>query len=221
MMNMLLEIYNLVLKEFGSQKWWPIISKNKRFEIMVGAILTQNTAWKNVEKAIENLDREGLLDLERMHETDTKGLARLIRAAGYYNQKAKKLKNFTKFLIDKYDGDIKKMFRKNTIELRKELLSVNGIGPETADSILLYAGCKPVFVVDAYTKRVFSRIGLISKDASYDKIQEFFMKNLPKDYKLFNEYHALIVMLGKSICKKEPNCGDCPINGFCKRKIYK
>ena len=188
---------------------------------MVGTILTQNTAWKNVEKAIKNLDNEGLLNLESMHKIDTKRLANSIRPAGYFNQKAKKLKNFTTFLVNNYDKNIKKMFRKDTAELRKELLAVNGIGPETADSILLYAGNKPIFVVDAYTKRIFARIGLLEKNASYDEIQEFFMKNLPKDYKLFNEYHALIVVLGKNYCKKRADCEGCAINKMCKSAAIK
>ena len=180
------------------------ISRNKKL-ITKGKILTQNTSWKNVEKAIFNLNKEKLVDIKKIKKINLKKLASLIRPSGYYNQKAEKLKIAAKF------------FSKNKAPTREELLDVKGIGPETADSILLYAFKKPYFVVDAYTKRIFSRIGICRQDIKYDELQLFFHKNLQKDAKLFNEYHALIVELGKQFCTKKPKCKDCIIKNHCKR----
>lgn len=182
---------------------------------MVGAILTQNTAWTNVEKAIRNLKRKGTLSSPRkMSRMPGKELARLVRPSGYYNIKAKRLKNLICFLMKEYCGDLKMAGRQSSDSLREGLLGVNGVGKETCDSILLYAFRKPVFVVDAYTKRIFSRHGLVKEDDDYDSIQALFMDNLPSDQELFNEYHALIVRLGKELCgKRRAECRACPLNG--------
>ena len=210
-------IYDRLYESFGPQKWWP---GDTQLEIIVGAILTQNTSWTNVEKAIGNLKRENLLDVENLKKITTRRLAHLIKPAGYYNIKAKRLKNFIEYLHSFYDGSLKKMFDRDYLRLRAELLSLNGIGQETADSILLYAGNKPIFVVDAYTKRILQRHHLIDKDASYSEIQNLFMDNLKKDVKLFNEYHALLVNLGKNICLKRPLCEICPLKDINKLIRY-
>ncbi|MFH0855632.1 MAG: endonuclease III domain-containing protein [Candidatus Omnitrophota bacterium] len=205
-------IYNKLYSYFGPQRWWPADSA---FEVMAGAILTQNTSWLNVEKAIANLKKHKLLDPFKLYNLADKKLAALIRRAGYYNIKAKRLKEFLKFYINNYGADVKKISAKNLGVLRKELLSVKGVGPETADSILLYALNKPVFVIDSYTKRVFSRHKLLKEDSGYDEAQELFMSNLGRNAKLFNEYHALIVALAKAYCSKSnPKCSVCPLD-FC------
>ncbi len=224
----LIKIYSTLLKKFGPQSWWPVtlegevtpkyhkkINKNQKhkLEIIFGAILTQNTAWKNVEKAITNLNKHNLIDVKKINKIEQKRLAELIKPSGYYNQKAKKLKDFCNFLIRNYNGDLNKFFKKGIDELRKDLLSINGIGPETADSIILYAAEKPIFVIGAYTKRIFGRLGF--REKTYNELQELFMKNLPKDYKLFNEYHALLVELGKHYCRKKPLCADCALIKWC------
>ncbi len=202
-------IYQRLYRAFGPQNWWP--GKNP-FEIIIGAILTQNTAWTNVEKAIKNLEKQGLLSARGLRDVPLKDLAKAIRSAGYFNQKAKKLKAFIDFLFVNYGGSVKRMFKKETALLRQELLEIKGIGQETADSILLYAGNKPIFVIDAYTRRVLSRLQLISEKADYQEIQQLFTQNLPLDVQLFNEFHALFVRLGKDICKKtKPDCGCCPL----------
>jgi len=207
--NILLKIYNSLYDFFGPLNWWP---GDTPFEIMVGAVLTQNTSWSNVEKAINNLKKENLLEPWKLYRINRKELAQLIKPSGYYNIKARRLKNFLNLFVNDFEGSAEKMFSGDSGELRKKLLKVNGIGPETADSILLYAGNKLFFVVDAYTKRIFSRHKLISEDASYHQIQEFFSQNLDRDVKLFNEFHAQIVMLGKTICtSRNPNCAKCPI----------
>ncbi len=205
------EIYQRLYKSFGPQHWWP---GKTPFEVIIGAILTQNTAWVNVEKAINNLRKKSLLTPKALKRVLPKTLATLIRPTGYYNQKTKKVKNFIRFLFDNYQGSLKKMFLEDFLVLRSKLLNVNGIGPETADSILLYAGNSPIFVVDAYTRRILSRHNLISYQASYSEIQNYFMDNLENEIKLFNEYHALLVCLGKEICKPKPNCRICPLRGI-------
>lgn len=205
----LLKIYDLLYAKFGPRHWWP---GDTKIEIIIGALLTQNTAWTNVEKAIRNIKRERVLSVSRLSDIKEKNLARLIRPSGYYNIKANRIKNFLRFLNMRYSGSINKMFGSDLYKLREELLSVKGIGNETADSILLYAGNKPIFVIDTYTKRILSRHGLTNEDADYKKVQSLFMSNLKKDERLFNEYHALLVELGKSMCKsKKPLCGICPI----------
>ena len=196
---MLMKIYKKLLSEFGEQKWWPTISKNRRFEIIVGAILTQNTAWKNVEKAIRNLDKKNMLSKESIKNIPEKDLALLIKPAGYYNQKAKKLKLVANF--------------KDRIT-RENLLGIWGIGKETADSILLYAYDRPYFVIDAYTKRIMKRIGF--KEDSYEELQNLFQNNLPKDVKIYKEFHALLVELGKRYCMKKPKCDKCPVKDVCR-----
>jgi endonuclease-3 related protein len=210
-MKILKEIYQRLFKHFGPQQWWP---GETPFEVMVGAILTQNTNWSNVEKAINNLKAEGLMDAHQLYNLDTEKLAALILPAGYYNIKAKRLKNLVKWFVETYDGDADKLSKSSLESLREELLSVKGIGPETADSIALYAAGKPSFVVDAYTYRIFSRHGLIPEETTYDEIKSLFEDNLAPDVKLFNEYHALIVRAGKEYCRKtKPLCDKCPLKG--------
>jgi endonuclease-3 related protein len=205
----LLNIYRLLYKRFGPRHWWP---GDTKFEIIIGAILTQNTSWTNVEKAIKNLKKEKILTVRKLSRVPEKKLSRLIKPAGYYNIKSERIKNFLDFLNVAYRGSLNRMFGTETAVLRNELLGVKGIGPETADSILLYAGGRPVFVVDAYTKRIFSRHKYLHRDAEYEEVQNLFLKNLPPNPKLFNEYHALIVELGKNLCRpKKPLCNMCPI----------
>jgi endonuclease-3 related protein len=205
------EIYDLLFKRFGPQDWWP---GDTPFEVIVGAILTQNTNWTNVEKAITNIKNADALTPDKLHHLDIAKLAQLIRPAGYFNIKAKRLKNFLDWFFEEYFGELKNLENVPTAELRQQLLSVKGIGPETADSILLYALNRPVFVVDAYTARICSRHHLIDEGADYHQIQETFKSNLPSSIQLFNEYHALLVHLGKDFCKPTPKCDECPLNGL-------
>ncbi|MFH1874537.1 MAG: endonuclease III domain-containing protein [Pseudomonadota bacterium] len=210
MKSQLKTIYNLLHREFGPQHWWP---GEKAFEVMVGAILTQNTNWGNVEKAINNLKAHNLLSVKKMYETNPNTLADLIRPAGYFRVKTKRLRNFLKFYLDEFQGQVAKMQLQELADLRPKILAVNGIGPETADSMLLYALEKPIFVVDAYTKRILSRHNLLSEEATYNEIQELFMDNLENDVQFFNEYHALLVKCGKQYCRpKNPRCELCPLN---------
>lgn len=214
----LYDIYKVLYKHLGPQGWWPITPENsikpvyrrentlkekndvEKLEISLGAILAQNTTWKNAEKAVSNLKRAGLFDREKLRQVDIKKLAEIIKPAGYYNQKAKKIIEFIR-----YNGEI----------TRKALLSIWGIGPETADSILLYAYNMPEFVVDAYTKRIFSRLGFFPENTSYEDVKKMFQDELPKNYVIFNEYHALIVEIGKRYCRKKPVCSDCPLKDIC------
>jgi endonuclease III related protein len=206
------EYFDVLLRTHGPQNWWPA---RTRFEVIVGAILTQNTSWTNVERAIVALRREKLLSLRAMEEISESVLAELIRSSGYFRQKARKLKAFVTFLRANHQGSLDKMFRLPTDVLREQLLAVHGIGPETADSILLYAGQHPVFVVDAYTRRMLQRHALAEERDSYEEIRGLFQRNLPADPELFNEYHALIVHTGKHFCRtKEPRCAECPLHGF-------
>lgn len=209
--NIFVQIYNTLYKSFGPQHWWP---GDTPFEIAVGAILTQNTNWSNVERAISNLKKEKVLNAKTLLNMEDAKLAALIRPAGYFNIKTKRLKHFLEFLDKHYNSVIQNMNDKDLHSLRHELLEINGIGPETADSILLYALGKPVFVIDAYTKRVFTRHKVISENATYHQLQELFHKNLPIDASLFNEYHALLVMAGKHYCKPKPRCQGCPLKGI-------
>jgi len=210
-MNKLLEIYRRLYHAFGPQRWWP---GETPFEIAVGAILTQNTNWGNVEKAIENLKRDEALNVESINNMKTERLASLIKPAGYFNVKAKRLKAFISFLRNEYHGSLKRMKKEEMQTLRVRLLQVHGVGPETADSILLYALEKPVFVIDAYTKRILSRHILMEYDKSYEEFQKIFHSSLKRDVKLFNEYHALFVRLGKTYCRKKPICKGCPLEGI-------
>lgn len=206
------EYYNALFRTLGPQNWWPARTP---FEVIVGAILTQNTAWTNVEKAITNLRREHLLTPAALARVPRTKLARLIRSSGYFRQKAKKLKAFVKFLRREYRGSLAKMFRAPTVELREKLLAVHGIGPETADSILLYAARHPVFVVDAYTKRILTRHELVTEKAGYEELRALFENSLPRDAQLYNEFHGLIVMTGKHWCRtKNPICHACPLQQF-------
>jgi endonuclease III related protein len=226
MTNIFKHVHSLLYNKYGPQGWWPVLSlagkqgfdkqgyhKNNfsqpqseqhQFEVMLGAILTQNTSWKHVEKAMQNLQQEGLLNKKALEEADEQKLAKLIKPAGYFNQKAKKIKAFLQ-----WKGPV----------TRESLLSVWGVGPETADSILLYAFHHPVFVIDAYTKRIFSRLGVCKKDVSYEKLQSTFMKYLVKDAQLFNEYHALLVEHAKQYCTSTPQCKTCPLRMICKKNI--
>ncbi|MHC4203778.1 MAG: endonuclease III domain-containing protein [Planctomycetota bacterium] len=205
------EIYQLFYEAFGPQHWWP---GENSFEIVTGAILTQNTNWANVEKAIENLKATENLTPDKLHRIDISKLAELIRPAGYYNIKAKRLKNFINWLFDNYDGKMSDLELVDTEQLRAELLSIKGVGRETADSILLYALSRPVFVVDAYTARIVLRHELIDPGADYEQLRELFESNLPEDVRLYNEYHALLVRVGKEFCKPKARCSGCPLEGL-------
>ncbi len=217
-MNILMEIYDILRRSYGPRRWWPVTPaggrrpeytggpKNitQRFEVAVGAVLTQNTAWANAAKAIENMHAEGIMNEEALSEIEERLLAEVIRPAGYFNQKAKRLKTLAAY------------FCSSRSVTRSGLLALNGVGPETADSILLYAFSKPYFVVDAYTRRIFTRVGIISGDESYDDIRSTFENNLPHRAKLYQEYHALIVEHGKRVCRRKPLCGDCTVSPRCR-----
>jgi endonuclease-3 related protein len=195
----------------GPMHWWP---GRTRFEIIVGAILTQNTAWSNVEKAIRNLRRERLLTPRAIHLVSLPRLTKLIRSSGYFRQKALKLKAFVRFLRDEHGGSLARMFRTPTPVLREQLLGVFGIGRETADSILLYAGNHPIFVVDAYTHRIFGRHGLDAPPHDYERVRRLVEASLPRDAGVYNEFHAQLVNVGKYWCRsREPRCGECPLHG--------
>lgn len=210
--KILMEYYDAMSGNLGPMHWWP---GQTPFDVIVGAILTQNTAWTNVERAIENLRREKLLSFTAMEKVSLPRLARLIRSSGYFRQKAKKLKAFVRFLRKAYGGSLVRMFATPTAKLRQELLVVHGIGPETADSILLYAGNHTIFVVDAYTRRIFTRHALANGEATYDEVRAFFENHLSKDARLYNEYHALIVNTGKNWCRaQKPRCEECPLGKF-------
>ena len=209
---LLQRVFDLLYNHFGPQHWWP---GDGPFEVMVGAILTQNTNWSNVERAISNLKSRGLLDAESIDHCSETALSELIRPAGYYNVKAERLKAFVRYFVDRYDGDVKRMKNNPTEKLRKELLEIKGVGPETADSILLYALEKPVFVVDAYTKRVLYRHGFIETDGvDYHHVQRLFHKAVKRDVQLYNEFHALFVRVGKEFCRPRPLCRGCPLSAL-------
>lgn len=204
----LTDIYDILLRLYGAQQWWP---GDTPFEIMTGAVLTQNTNWLNVSKAIGNIKRAGLLDPKELL-MNRKKVAHLIKPSGFYRLKSKRLLALCDYFVTRYKADIKRMKRRNLKYLRHELLSINGIGMETADSILLYALDRPVFVVDAYTRRIFSRHGYFAYNDPYDKIRRLFEYNLPRKSEIYNELHALLVKLGRTKCKKnEPLCNTCPL----------
>ena len=220
-------IYKTLMKEFGNQNWWPMDQlyheknhSDPRFEVIVGAILTQNTAWSNVEKALENLKSKKILDVQKIAESNIKTLQNLVKPSGFFNQKAERVKNLAQYLHQNYNDDLDEFFDNNLHEIRSELLSLKGIGPETADSILLYAGNLPIFVVDAYTKRICERLPLKTSN-SYESIQQYFESHLNRIYpekdlsKVYNELHALIVILAKNYCKKKPLCSSCPLQDRC------
>jgi endonuclease-3 related protein len=202
------QIYKLLFERFGPQHWWPGETTD---EIIIGAILTQNTNWQNVEKAILNLKKASLVSLEKLYSIEQEQLAQLIRPAGYYNIKAKRLKSLLKWLFEQHNGSLKEVESIKTDALREELLQINGVGRETADSILLYAFQRPVFVVDAYTYRIATRHQLIERECDYEGLRSLFEDNLESDVKLFNEYHALLVRVGKEFCKPQARCSGCPL----------
>jgi endonuclease-3 related protein len=209
---LLRQYFDALFQAHGQQHWWPARSP---FEVIVGAILVQNTTWVNVQRAIANLRRAKLLSPPALEKVPQAKLARLIRSSGYFRQKARKLKEFVKFLRKEHRGSLAVMFRSPTAKLREQLLSVHGIGPETADSILLYAGNHPVFVVDAYTRRILQRHGLAAGKESYEEIRGLFEKSLPNDPQLFNEFHALLVHTGKNFCRaRAPLCSACALRPF-------
>ena len=224
-------LYKTLLNKFGPQKWWPVDevyhkknNSDPRFEIIIGAVLTQNTAWSNVEKAINNLKERNMINIDKISNQRLDNIKELIKPSGFFNQKAVRLQTLSIFLRDRYKGDLDVFFSRETDVIRKELLNLKGIGPETADSILLYAGGKPVFVVDAYTRRICQRIPF-ETDISYEGIQRFFQNELSESFskrdltKVYNELHALIVVLGKNHCKKKPVCSGCPIEEFCEKLV--
>ncbi len=206
-------IYESLFDYFGPQNWWPA---ETRFEVIVGAILTQSTTWHNVEKAIANLKSVGILHFKGLLNTPEKDIAELIRPSGYYNMKARKLKRIIEYLAHVCGGNLEEFFKRPLPELRNELLKVYGVGPETADSILLYAGERASFVIDAYTRRIFRRLNIIPAEWDYEESRNFFIENLPASVQLFNEYHALIVALGKEFCvARNPKCEGCPLQYIC------
>jgi endonuclease-3 related protein len=202
----MIEIYHKLLKIYGKQNWWPIISQqNAREEIIIGAILTQNTSWNNVEKALKNLIKNHFVDFNKILSIEEEKLKELIRPAGFFNQKASTIRRVAKFfLMHNYENIT-----------REELLSIKGIGKETADSILLYAFNQPYFVIDTYTKRLFFRLGLIKENISYNELHDYITKNIPKNIKIYKEFHALIVIHCKNICKKKPMCSLCELKKEC------
>lgn len=207
----LLDVYHALYAHFGPQHWWP---GRTRLEVCVGAILTQHTAWTNVERAISQLKQEKALSLRALRETRSATLAKWIRPTGYYRQKARRLKAFVQLVDREAGGSLTRLFRLDTLRLRALLLSVKGIGPETADSMLLYAGPRPVFVVDTYTRRMLLRHGWVPRAATYDETAERFCATLPRRAALFNEYHALLVALGKQYCRSRPRCEGCPLSDW-------
>ena len=208
----LIEIYHRLLIHYGPQHWWPA---DEPFEVIVGAILTQATAWSNVEKAIANLKEARGLTTTALRQLPLDRLAQLLYPCGYYNAKALKLKSFAQYLGEHYSDSLDELFSLDIDQLRNELLSIHGIGYETADSIILYAAGKPIFVIDAYTRRIFHRLGLGAASQSYGALQALFMKNLPHDEGLFNEYHALLIRHGKEVCRKKPLCNHCCLADLC------
>ena len=215
--RILLETYNRLYERYGPQHWWPA---QESFEVIVGAILTQSTTWRNVEKAIANLKKAGAMSAEKLRELPEKKLAELIYPSGYYNVKARKLKAFALWLGEKYNDHLDQLFNQTLPDLREKLLGVYGIGEETADSIILYAAGKAVFVIDAYTRRIIDRLGLTPEGNAYNDYQLLFMDNLPADVNLYNEYHALLVHLGKDICRKRPLCQKCCLGDICQSRVW-
>ena len=206
------EIYHRLITRYGPQHWWPA---QEPFEVIVGAILTQSAAWSNVEKAIANLRVAGALSPRVLRTLPHSEIAGLIRPSGYYNAKAHKLKAFAQWFGERYNDNLNELLANDIEPLRQQLLSIYGIGDETADSIILYVGHKPIFVVDAYTRRIINRIGLAPEKESYAAYQSLFMAHLPAEATLFNEYHALLVCLGKDVCHPRPLCPQCCLNGIC------
>lgn len=209
--NIFIRVYERLYSHYGPQRWWP---GEGPLEMLVGAVLTQNTNWANVEKAIQNLKEAGRLTFTDLCGMEQEVLAGYIRSSGYYNIKARRIKNLLQMIEEEYEGELGFLFEDSLAASRENLLSVKGVGPETADSILLYAAKKPIFVVDTYTYRVFSRHQLVPEDTDYFGLQQESMDHLPEDVELFNEFHALIVAVAKEFCKKtKPRCAECPLHG--------
>ncbi len=204
----LLGMYGSLRDAFGHRNWWPAETP---FEVIIGAILTQNVSWKNARKAIDNLKTANLLDPLALYKASPGDIAPRIKPSRFYNMKAARIKDFLDFFFNEYGGDLEAMSHEDPAALRKKLLAVKGLGKETADAIMLYACGIPVFVSDAYTKRILLRYGLLEGDPSYDEVQRFFMENLPRDVALYNDFHAQLDHLGNSVCRPEPCCGSCPI----------
>lgn len=213
--KLLREVYNRLYRCYGPQHWWP---GETPFEVMVGAVLTQSVNWGNVERAIQNLKAAGALAPAALRSLPAEELAHLVRPAGFYQAKARKLKALARFLWE-FGDDLDRLFALELPRLRERLLAVYGLGPESADSILLYAGRKPVFVIDAYTRRIAGRLGLASPAASYQALQKLFMENLSPEEGLFNEYHALLVRHGKETCRPTPRCPQCCLREICQYYI--
>lgn len=209
--NTLKQFYDALYKRYGAQKWWPAETP---FEVMLGAVLTQNTSWANVARALNNLKEAGLFSPGKLQKVDAEQLAKLIRPAGYFNVKARRLRNLLDWLFENYQGSVEQMLADDLSRIRPSLLTVSGVGPETCDSILLYAAHKPTFVVDTYTYRVLVHHNLIWEDATYEDIKALFEDNLPEDVALYNEYHALLVRVGKEYCRPEPRHKGCPLEPF-------
>ncbi|MEZ4599797.1 MAG: endonuclease III domain-containing protein [Syntrophotaleaceae bacterium] len=208
----LIEIFNRLADHFGPLHWWPAETP---FEVAVGAILTQNTNWRNVEMAVAALKKAGILSVAGLLEVERQRLEELIRSAGFFRQKAERLQLFAAYLQRNYGGDLTALLEGPLAEVRRELLTLKGVGPETADSILLYAGERPSFVVDAYTRRLFNRLGLLTGEEKYEDIRALFMDCLPHSCELFNEFHALIVEECKNYCRVQPICAACPLQSIC------
>lgn len=225
-------IYRRLFKAFGPQGWWPVaersgrraryhprntlkrLSSGQAFEMAVGAFLTQNTAWTNVSRALENLRLQGALSPEKLASVAREDVENWIRPAGYFRQKTRAIQGFARFLLERWEGQLIKLLALARDEARRGLLGLRGVGPETADSILLYAGGHPVFVVDAYTRRIGRRMGLFQEDG-YGVVQDWFESRLPAHLELFREYHALLVELAKRHCKTVPRCDACPLRPRC------
>jgi endonuclease III related protein len=208
-------VYALLLARYGHAGWWP---GESAFEVCVGAILAQNTAWSNVERTLDTLRSRGLLSFARLSRVPVSKLGPLLRSSGTYNVKARRLRAFLKFLAREYQGRVEGMRAEIPSDLRRNLLAVPGIGPETADAIALYAAGHAFFVVDAYTRRIAGRLGWLLGDESYDEVQRFFMRRLPADAARFNDYHAQLVRLAKEHCRKRPSCGGCPLDARCPKR---
>lgn len=208
------EIYKILRIHFGEVgSWWP---KDRPFEVVIGAILTQQSTWTNVEKALRNLTEANVLNPKDIVELPLEDLKQIIKPSGFFNQKAERLKEIAEYLLVAYGGDLELLFTKDKKVLREELLKLKGIGEETADSIVLYAAEKTEFVVDAYTKRIYSRLKIVEENISYEDLKKYIIKEIPEELLVYQEFHGLIVLLGKNICKKKnPNCKECPLNSKC------
>ena len=212
------EIYKILKNHFGNVgSWWP---KDSPFEVIVGAILTQQSTWTNVEKALKNLKDKNILNPSSIANLPMDELKILVKPSGFFNQKAERLKYMSQYIMDKYQGNIELFFNKNNKELRQELLGLKGVGLETADSIILYSAEKNEFVIDAYTKRIYSRLGLVKDTIDYESLKDYIIKDIPEELMIYQEFHGLLVLTGKNLCKKkDPKCMECPLNKRCKLAI--